>query len=37
MSGDGKWAVIGTAVVVAGFACFAWAVRHHRKGTTESS
>jgi hypothetical protein len=37
MSGQGKWAAIGAAVVVGGLACFAWAVRHHRKGTTEST
>jgi vacuolar-type H+-ATPase subunit I/STV1 len=37
MSGQGKWAVIGAVVVVAGLVCFAWAARHHRKGTTESS
>jgi hypothetical protein len=37
MSGQGKWAAIGTVVVVAGLACFAWAARHHRRGTTESS
>jgi hypothetical protein len=32
MSGQGKWAVIGAVVVVAGLACLAWAARHHRKG-----
>ena len=37
MSGQGKWAVIGAVVVGVGLACFAWAARHHRKGTTESS
>ena len=37
MSGQGKWAVIGAVVVVVGLACFAWAARHKRKGTTESS
>jgi vacuolar-type H+-ATPase subunit I/STV1 len=37
MSGQGKWAVIGALVVVVGLACFAWATRHHRKGTTEAS
>jgi hypothetical protein len=37
MSGQGKWAVIGAVVVVAGLACFAWAARYHRKSTTESS
>jgi hypothetical protein len=37
MSGQGKWAVIGAVVVVVGLACFAWAARYHRKGTTESS
>jgi hypothetical protein len=37
MSGQGKWAVIGAVVVVVGLACFAWAARHHRRGTTESS
>jgi hypothetical protein len=37
MSGQGKWAVIGAVVVVAGLACFALAARNHRKGTTESS
>jgi hypothetical protein len=37
MSGQGKWAAIGAVVVVVGLACFAWAARHHRKGTTESS
>jgi hypothetical protein len=37
MSGQGKWAVIGAVVVVVGVACFAWAARHHRKGTIESS
>jgi hypothetical protein len=37
MSGQGKWAVIGAVVVVVGLACFAWAARQRRKGTTESS
>ena len=37
MSGQGKWTVIGAVVVVVGLACLAWAARHHRKGTTESS
>jgi hypothetical protein len=37
MSGQGKWAAIGTVAVVVGLACFAWAARHHRRGTTESS
>jgi hypothetical protein len=37
MSGQGKWAVIGGVVVVAGLTSFAWAARHHRKGTTDSS
>jgi hypothetical protein len=37
MSGQGKWAVIGAVLVAAGLACFAWAVRHHRKGMTGSS
>jgi hypothetical protein len=37
MSGQGKWAAIGAVVVAVGLACFAWAARHHRKSTTESS
>jgi hypothetical protein len=37
MSGQGKWAVVGAVTVVVGLACFAWAARHHRKRTTESS
>lgn len=37
MSGQGKWAVVGAVVVAVGLACFAWAARHHRKDTTESS
>lgn len=37
MSGQGKWAVIGAVVVVAGLACFAWAARHHRRRTTQST
>jgi hypothetical protein len=37
MSGQGKWAVVGAVVVVVGLACFAWAARHHRKATAESS
>jgi hypothetical protein len=37
MSGQSKWAVIGSVVVVMGLVCLAWAARHHRKGTTESS
>jgi drug/metabolite transporter superfamily protein YnfA len=37
MSGQGKWVVVGAVVVLVGVACFAWAARHHRKGTTESS
>ena len=37
MSGQGKWAVIGAVVVMAGLACLAWAASHHRKGTTEST
>ena len=37
MSGQGKWAVIGVVVVVAGLASIAWAARHRRRGTTEST
>jgi uncharacterized membrane protein YidH (DUF202 family) len=37
MSGEGKWGVIGVIVVIVGLACFAWAARHHRRGTPESS
>jgi hypothetical protein len=37
MSGQGKWAVVGAVVVLLGVVCFAWAARHHRKGTAESS
>jgi hypothetical protein len=37
MSGQGKWAAIGALVVVVGLACFVWAARRRRKGTTESS
>ena len=37
MSGQGMWVVIGTVVVVAGLACFAWAARHHRRRSTEAS
>jgi len=37
MSGQGKWAVIGAVAVLAGLTCFAWAARHHRKDTAESS
>jgi hypothetical protein len=37
MSGQGKWAAIGAVVVVAGLACFAWAAKHHRNGTTEAN
>jgi hypothetical protein len=36
MSGQGKWAVVGAIAVLLGLACFAWAARHHRKGTAES-
>ena len=37
MSGQGKWAAIGAVVVVAGLACFVWAVKHHRNATTEAN
>jgi hypothetical protein len=37
MSGQSKWAVVGAVFVAVGLACFAWAARHHRKRTTESS
>lgn len=37
MSGQGKWAAIGAVVVVAGLACFVWAAKHHRTGTTEAN
>ncbi|MBO0714324.1 MAG: hypothetical protein J2P59_06185, partial [Acidimicrobiales bacterium] len=37
MSGESMWAVIGAIVVVAGLACLAWAVRHRRSLTTDSS
>lgn len=37
MSGHAQWAVVGAVAVVAGLACFAWAARHHRKSTTEST
>jgi hypothetical protein len=37
MSGQGKWAVVGVIAVLLGLACFAWAARHHRKATTETS
>ena len=37
MSGQGKWAVVGAVAILVGLASFAWAARHHRKGTTESS
>jgi hypothetical protein len=37
MSGQGKWTAIGAVVVVAGLACFMWAAKHHRPGTTEAN
>jgi uncharacterized membrane protein YphA (DoxX/SURF4 family) len=37
MSGQTTWAILGAVAVVVGLACFAWAARHHRKATTESS
>ena len=37
MSGQGKWTVVGAITVLLGLACFAWAARHRRKATTESS
>jgi hypothetical protein len=37
MSGQGKWAAIGAVVVVAGLACFVWAAKHRRNGTTEAN
>ena len=37
MSGQGKWAAIGAVVVVAGLACFVWAAKQHRTGTTEAN
>lgn len=37
MSGHGMWAVVGAVAIVVGLACVAWAARHHRRGTTESS
>ncbi len=37
MSGQGKWAAIGAVMVVAGLACFVWAARHRRTGTTEAN
>jgi hypothetical protein len=37
MSGQGKWAVIGGIVVAVGLLCVAWAARHHRKGTTDTT
>jgi hypothetical protein len=37
MSGQGKWAAIGAVVVLAGVACFVWAAKHHRTGTTEAN
>jgi hypothetical protein len=37
MSGQGEWAAIGAVVVVAGLACFVWAAKRHRHGTTEAN
>jgi uncharacterized membrane protein YidH (DUF202 family) len=37
MSGQGRWAVIGAILVVVGLAFLAWAVRHRRRLTTDSS
>jgi hypothetical protein len=37
MSGQGEWAAIGAVMVVAGLACFVWAAKHHRNGTTEAN
>ena len=37
MSGQGKWAAIEAVVVLAGLACFVWAAKHHRTGTTEAN